>query len=386
MDEVLSFKSPQMADISFNCNCGRTHSVSIRKIKIGADSDEAANLALEYGKKVFLVADNNTYRIYGDKVKHSLMKLGIEVKEYIFQSTGRLVPDEKAIGRLLLEILPDTQLIIAVGSGSINDLCRMLSCKTKIPYIIVGTAPSMDGYASTVSPLIVDNYKVTFEAVYPEVIITNTEIMKNAPLEMIHAGLGDLVGKYNALADWVLSREINGEYYCETCSEIVKSALQKCVDNIDVIVSRDAKVVDSIVDALILSGLAMGMVGNSRPASGAEHHLAHYWEIDALKNGREHPLHGNSVGVATVVMASVYEILGDKIPVACKPLKPSEVSAILKHAGACDNPRELGISHELFHESVLHAKEIRPRYTVLQFASERGMLDSIAETLTQRFY
>jgi glycerol-1-phosphate dehydrogenase [NAD(P)+] len=387
MDEILSLDTAQLTGLTFDCSCGRTHSVRIRKISIGSNqAAEVPKLASEYGKRVFLVADSHTYEIYGKKVESELKKAGFDLKSYVFQTEGRLVPDEKAIGRLLMEIDPDTQLIIAVGSGTLNDLSRMLSCKTKIPYFIVGTAPSMDGYASTVSPLIVEHFKITYEAVYPDAIFADTEIMKAAPMEMLHAGFGDLVGKYNALTDWVLSRELNGEYYCETCVKLVGNALQKCTDNIDGIAGRDGRAIQCITEALILSGVAIGLAGNSRPASGAEHHMAHYWEIDALKNGREHPLHGNSVGVATVVMASIYELMKDKIPAACKPLKPGEVSGILKRAGACDNPKALGISRELFHESVLHAKEIRPRYTILQYAATLGMLESISETLTQRFY
>jgi glycerol-1-phosphate dehydrogenase [NAD(P)+] len=387
MDEILSLDIAQMAGISFDCSCGRKHSVGIRKISIGNNqAAEVARLASEYGKDVFLVADSNTYGIYGKKVENELKRAGFNLSAYIFQTDKRVVPDEKAIGRLLVEISPATQLIIAVGSGTINDLSRMLSYKTKIPYFIVGTAPSMDGYASTVSPLIIDNFKITYEANYPDAIFADTEIMKAAPMEMIHAGFGDIIGKYNALTDWVLSREMNGEYYCETCVKLVRSALQKCTDNIDGIVRHDEQAVKCIIDALILSGVAIGLAGNSRPASGAEHHMAHYWEIDALRNKREYPLHGNSVGVSTVVLASIYKLMKDKIPAACKPLEPMEISAILRRVGACDNPKALGISSELFRESVLHAKEIRPRYTILQYASDIGMLGDISNILTLGFY
>ena len=154
----------------------------------------------------------------------------------------------------------------------------------------------------------------------------------------------------------------------------------------DGIQKRDESAIQNITEALILSGIAMGLIGNSRPASGAEHHLAHYWEIDALKHGREHPLHGNSVGVATVVVSSIYEMMADRIPAACKPAKSAEIASMLRHIGANDNPKSLGISRELFYESILHAKEVRPRYTVLQLASTYGLLEKFADELTSRFY
>ena len=141
-----------------------------------------------------------------------------------------------------------------------------------------------------------------------------------------------------------------------------------------------------IMEALVLSGIAMGLVGNSRPASGAEHHLAHYWEMDALSKGVEHPLHGNSVGVGTVIIASIYEMADIKSKYGIHVPKPQEIQQMLKSAGACDNPANLGISGQLFHRSVLHALEVRPRYTVLQYANDSGLLEKYTDKLTERFY
>src|SRR5690606_37660380 len=159
----------------------------------------------------------------------------------------------------------------------------------------------MDGYASTVSPLIVEGSKMTYEAVYPKAIIADTNILKEAPLEMIHAGFGDILGKYTSLTDWKLSKIINNEYYCQTTVNLVEKAREKCVENAERIKNRDEKIIRQLTEALIVSGIAIGFIGYSRPASGAEHHLAHYWEIAALRNNQPHPLHGNSVGAATLV-------------------------------------------------------------------------------------
>jgi glycerol-1-phosphate dehydrogenase [NAD(P)+] len=387
MEDIRNFEPQQLAGLSFQCACGRPHQVGIRNICIGKGiSGEVVRFATDYGKQIFLISDAEPYNLLGKSVEQELTDGGFKVKKYVFSAQGRLIPDEAALGRLLIELDISTDLIIAVGSGTINDLSRMLSYKTCIPYFIVCTAPSMDGYASMVSPLIVEHFKSTFGAVYPDVILADTDVMKNAPAEMIEAGFGDIIGKYNALTDWMLSKELNGEYYCKTCVQLVNNAIFKCVSNIDGIVKRDEKAIEYLFGALVLSGVAIGMVGNSRPASGAEHHMAHYWEIDALKNGREHPLHGNSVGVATAVMASVYEFMQDKLPPACKPPKPYDITLLLRKIGACDNPKELGISRSLFKESLLHAKEIRPRYTILQYACDTGRLDEIAQTLTHRYY
>lgn len=388
MNDILNKTISELPGLEFDCSCGRKHNINIKNIVIGSDIiDSVANLCAYYGnKKIFLMADSNTYKAFGSKVEKLLKREGFSLTSFVFKCENTLVPDEKSLGRLLIELPADTRLIVSVGSGTLNDLARMVSFKTHIPYYIVCTAPSMDGYASVVSPLIVEGFKKTYEAVYPESIIADTSIMKNAPMTMIQAGFGDIIGKLNSITDWVLSRELNGEYYCETTVKLVHNAVQKCIDNMDGIRNRSEDTIHSITEALILSGICIGLVGNSRPASGAEHHLAHYWEIDALANGREHPLHGNSVGVGTVVVSYIYEMMGDRIPAVCKPPKPKNIIAMLQHIGACDNPKSLGISRELFHKSVIHAREIRPRYTVLQRAASYGLLEKFADELTQMFY
>jgi glycerol-1-phosphate dehydrogenase [NAD(P)+] len=387
MDEILAMNVSQMTGISFDCSCGKMHSVNIKHIIIKSDGlFEVVNLASEYKSgKVFIFGDSNTYAICGKRIEEHLLNNGFDAYSYVFQNTP-LIPNEKALGRLLVEMSAAASLIIAVGSGTVNDLGRMLSCKTHIPYFIVCTAPSMDGYASTVSPLIIDEFKTTYEAVAPSAIIVDTTIIKNAPIEMIQAGFGDIIGKYTALTDWILSRELSGEYYCETSVKLMEIAINKCVNNLNGIARRDEKALKYIIEALILSGIAMGIVGNSRPASGAEHHMAHYWEMDALARHSKHPLHGNAVGIASIISASLYELMRDKIPAACTPPTAEEIIAMLRSVGACTDPAALGISKDLFHASILNAKDIRSRYTILRFAFDLGVLGEYADVLTNKFY
>lgn len=385
--EVPSLRAEQMAGLSFPCGCGRTHAAPVKKCVVGTDiAPEIARTARAYPGKAFLVEDTNTHLVYGRQVEQAFERESLDFHAYVFQPQGVLVPDEQAVGRALIEMPADTAVIVAIGSGTINDLCRELSCKTHIPYLIAATAPSMDGFASVISPLIVDHFKVSVPAVYADAIFADLSVLREAPLEMIQAGYGDMVGKYNALTDWVLAREVNGEYYCETCVALVQNAMAECLLGADGLTGRDDASIRSLIEGLLLSGFAIGLVGNSRPASGAEHHLSHYWEIDALKHGRPHPLHGNAVGVGTVVTSSIYEMLKDELPKACAPKSPAFIAETLRRVGAHDNPKALGISRALFHESILHAKEVRPRYTILQFAADAGKLGHIADVLTERFY
>ncbi|MBC2460340.1 sn-glycerol-1-phosphate dehydrogenase [Clostridium beijerinckii] len=388
MNEILTKTIEEMADIEFDCSCGKKHRIDIKHIYVGENVyNRILDVAKEIlPKEILLVSDNNTYKALGKCVENELTESGYKINNIILVSNGDLIPDEKAIGRVLVEVNNETELIVAVGSGSINDICRIISAKTHIPYVIMGTAPSMDGYASTVSPLIIDGAKVTYPGTNPYAIIADSNIMKDAPFEMICAGFGDILGKYTALSDWRLSNTIHDEYFCDTTEKLVRNAMYKCFENIEGAVKREVKAIEYISEALILSGIAMTLSGNSRPASGAEHHLSHYWEIDKLSKKLEHPLHGNSVGVGTVISAWLYKKLNIEERFGIKTPVPEIIINLLNSIGAKSNPKTLGIEKELFHRSVIHALEIRPRYTILQYAKTENMLEEYANELTNLFY
>lgn len=388
MNEILTKTIEEMADMEFDCSCGKKHRVDIKHIYVGENVyNRILDVAKEIlPKEILLVSDNNTYKALGKRVENELTESGYKINNIILVSDGDLIPDEKAIGRVLVEVNSETELIVAVGSGSINDICRIISAKTHIPYVIMGTAPSMDGYASTVSPLIIDGAKVTYPGTNPYAIIADSNIMKDAPFEMICAGFGDILGKYTALSDWRLSNTIHNEYFCDTTEKLVRNAMYKCFENIEGAVKRDVKAIEYISGALILSGIAMTLSGNSRPASGAEHHLSHYWEIDKLSRKLEHPLHGNSVGVGTVISAWLYKKLNIEERFGIETPVPEIIINLLNSIGAKSNPKALGIEKELFHRSVIHALEIRPRYTILQYAKTENMLEECANELTNLFY
>lgn len=388
MNEILTKTIEEMADMEFDCSCGKKHRVDIKHIYVG---ENAYNRILDVAKEILpkeilLVSDNNTYKALGKCVENELTESGYKINNIILVSDGDLIPDEKTIGRVFVEVNNETELIVAVGSGSINDICRIISAKTHIPYVIMGTAPSMDGYASTVSPLIIDGAKVTYPGTNPYAIIADSNIMKDAPFEMICAGFGDILGKYTALSDWRLSNTIHDEYFCDTTEKLVRNAMYKCFENIEGAVKREVKAIEYISEALILSGIAMTLSGNSRPASGAEHHLSHYWEIDKLSRKLEHPLHGNSVGVGTVISAWLYKKLNIEERFGIETPVPEIIINLLNSIGAKSNPKTLGIEKELFHRSVIHALEIRPRYTILQYAKTENMLEECANELTNLFY
>jgi len=389
MTDILNTRMEDMPGVSFDCHCGRRHSVEISKLIVGPDIIDEIVSGLEpyKGTNLFVVSDQNTYGVLGKKVTDRLTSEGFRFKSFIFDSGDHaLLPDERSIGRMLLELEPDTSFILAVGSGVINDIARIVSFRAGKSYAIAATAPSMDGYTSVGSSLIVGSKKVTYYSHYPSAIYADTSVLRDAPLIMIQAGYGDVLGKLTALADWNLSRIVTGEYYCDTISKLVQKGVDKCIESAEGLAVRDEQSIRYLIEALILTGLSIGLAEVSRPASGTEHQLAHYWEVKAVEAGAEHPLHGNAVGVGTVVTAMLYELASDILPKGIEYPSADRVINLLKKVGSCTNPKELGISRDLFVESMLNAMNMRDKYTVLRYCDQKGKLSEYTDIIARRLY
>ncbi len=391
MNEILNLPINEMAETEFDCSCGKHHNFSIHDIAIGAGTlPELARIAAPFKDgKILLISDNKTRKVAGEQALAILQDAGFNVKELVFDcGDDMMIPDESVIGRVVEDLDLDVSLMVSVGSGSLNDTAKFVSSRTKIPYVICATAPSMDGYVADGAPLINMGKKISYPACLAYGVIGDTNIMKDAPMRMIQAGFGDVVGKITALTDWDLSVQLNDEYRCQTCVTLVDRAMQKCFSQAEGLPKRDSEAVLYLIEALTLTGVAMGLVGVSRPASGAEHMLSHFWEMDFIARGLEPEFHGIKVGVATTVIARIFEEMGDLIPESTKALLPphEEIEALLKKAGCPTSPTEIRIDRELFKRSLLEGYTVRPRYSVLRYAKEQGRLEEIAEKLTNEYY
>ena len=251
--------------------------------------------------RILLVADTNTYAACGREVDGILG--GLVASRHIFAGEGVVIPDEASVEAIEGKLTPDTDLIVGVGSGVINDLCKYVSHKNRLPYVIVATAPSMDGYASAGAAMILGGMKVTPSATPPMAIVADTEVLRNAPVDMIRAGYGDIIGKFSCLNDWKLAAYIRGEYFCQTVYDLVMNTARRVRGLAEGIVARDGEAVAALMEALVEVGVAMAYVGNSRPASGSEHHLSHFFEITGILNGTPYLPHGTDVAYSSVLTA-----------------------------------------------------------------------------------
>lgn len=391
MNEILNMTINEMPQTEFDCSCGRHHNFSVHDMSIRKGAIEDLPKMAEPFKdgKILVVFDNHTYEVAGRKAVELLKENGFHIKELLFdKGDDILIPDEATLGRILQEQDLDVKLMIAVGSGVLNDSVKFVTSRTGLPYIIVATAPSMDGYVADGAPIISAGYKYSPVAHLTYGLIGDTDILQTAPQDLIQAGYGDVVGKITALADWDLAVKVNGDYRCDTCVTLVQRALDKCFAKAEGLKERNAESLGALLEALTLTGVAMALVNISRPASGAEHMLSHFWEMDYIARGLNPNHHGIQVGVATPVIARFFEEMEDILPEGTKELCPSheEIEKLLVAGGAPISPKEIGIDRELFYQSLLKGYNVRPRYSIMQFAKENGRLEQIAKKITGEIY
>lgn len=285
------------------CNCSKTHAVTLKKFLMEKNAlsriCEVVNSLGDY-KNVVMICDENTYRVAGRIVEEF-----IQLKQKIVLSPNGLHADEHAVYLVEDTLNSSCDLLLAVGSGTIHDITRYVAYEKGLQFVSVPTAPSVDGFVSSVCAMTWKGVKRTLTAVPPLALVADSDVMTNAPLKMINSGIGDMLGKYIALFDWKISSMLTGEYYCDYVASLMKSALDQVVSNIEKIKTRDVHAIESLTYGLILSGLAMQMTGNSRPASGAEHHISHLIEMGVVSKNNT-ALHGEKVGVATVLVLKKY--------------------------------------------------------------------------------
>ena len=340
----------------FDCDCGRHHGVDLKFLRIceGAIASVPEAVRALGGKKPFIVCDKNTYRAAAEKVSRVLTDAGIEHTLFVIPDGDgdRLEPDERSLGAIAMNFDVSCDVIIGVGGGVINDLCKVFSYDCNRPQMIVGTAPSMDGFASNSSSMVVNGVKTTLYNRCPQAIVLDIDILKNAPMRMLWAGLGDMVAKYISVCEWRIANIVIGEYYCEHIAQLMRNALKRIMAASDELPSRSPESVKAIAEGLVLSGFAMSFAKVSRPASGLEHYFSHMWEMLALERKKPYDLHGIQVGVGTLLTLRIYEEIKHMVPNRAKAEKamrdfsPEEWEARVRRVFGKTAPQVLAIEQK----------------------------------------
>jgi glycerol-1-phosphate dehydrogenase [NAD(P)+] len=403
-----------------------TRSVAIADTLAG---DEAGLIAaLDLGRKLALVSDDNTQRVLGARVTAALGSIA-QVTE--IPLPGRPHADHET-AEAIRRASAGCDALIAVGSGTINDLCKYAAAQDGKPYAVFATAPSMNGYTSVNAAITVAGHKKSLPAVAAAGVFLDLEVLSQAPPRMIRSGLGDSLCRPTAQADWLLAHLLLDRPYREAPFALLAADEPALFANAEALMQGDLEAMRLLARTLVLSGFGMTVCGGSHPASQGEHLISHYIEMMAPA-GCPEAFHGEQIAVTTLTMARLQERMlaegpprlrasapseatvtahfGEDLGRACwrefagKRLdetaaealnarldarweeirgrlaavtRPaSELEAVLRTAGAPTSPEALGWPRAFYRDAVRHAREIRDRYTFLDLGGDSGLLDRL---------
>lgn len=344
------------------------------------------------GRRVLLVADRTTAQFLppvADMAGRCAAACGTLVLP-----SPEPVADEETVRRVA-DGGADYDYLLAVGAGTLNDLCKYAGFLTRKPSGVFATAPSMDGFTSGVTPLIEKGFKITRSAQTASDVLIDLDVLRRAPRIMTGAGVGDILAKYCCLTDWRISSLLTGETVNEEAFSLMLEAVRACDASLPSLARGEADGVEKLMDALLISGYAMVIAGNSRPASGAEHHMSHYLEMDFLRRGERIPLHGVKVGLGTMVSLYLYRTLRrrpafegcDRVYAEADKLPPPEYAEdILREFGCPTRFSQLGVPEETVRRMFFEAYRIRDRFTVLTLYCRNGFMEQTVGELMERFY
>lgn len=427
---------------TFECDCGRIHSVPLQAYIYSSNALERLPKLLSHavpaGSPVCVIADARTYEAAGYRVGE-MLEGDWNAQTVILDDgpQGGPVCDDITRDRLLSTIGDSWDALLAVGSGVVNDLCKWIASTAEKPYLAVATAASMNGYASSNIAPSIKGVKRVLEGNVPFGVVALPDVIEEAPFELTTAGLGDVLAKPVSIADWHVNHIIFNEYYCPLCSQLIEDLEPLYMNSPHGIRAKDPETIKALFSALVYSGVSMTMAETSFPASGGEHLVSHVLDMKAMHENRGHELHGRQVGIGTIFAAALYERLlqmeapdfepvteetdaaywkslagvveeeharkREKIAIAVDRLREGnrwdtvreaiaghavEASAIktcLSKAGAAHCLDHIGVSKADFLNAVMHSHQIRERYTVIDLARAAGVLPAAANDIANEF-
>lgn len=251
-----------------------------------------------------IICDTLTHKVIGKKIEDELSDF--QFKTLILDKN--ITADDENIN-VITEFSTNSDVLIAVGSGTINDLCKYASYKQKKDYVVFGTAPSMNGYCSSNASITINGNKTTLKAHLPKAIFFDTQVLSNAPQRLIASGVGDSICRSTCQVDWFFSHLVADTYYNESAFKLLEETESKLL-NIATNRLDNKELVNTLIENLILSGIAMNISGGSFPASQSEHMIAHYIDMFS-KNpySKDQIFHGEEIAVTTLYIQKMQKRL-----------------------------------------------------------------------------
>ena len=310
VEEIRNIELKDLIELgAFDCSCGKKHAPGVAKVIIEKGAVKALPALLEEigAKKPFLLSGHDSFAAAGEAVCSVLEEAGYSYTKYVFPISP-VRPTEYTVGSALMHFDYGCDAIIGIGSGVINDTGKMLARATGMKYIIVATAPSMDGFVSGTSSMDRDGLKTSIYSTAAWGVIGDLDILCNAPMHLLRAGVGDMLAKITSLMEWKLAKIIVGEDYCEATAALVERALNQVMNQAEKLLERDPDAVRAVMEGLLIAGIGMNFAGVSRPASGMEHYFSHIWDMRSLAfEDAKFEQHGIQAGLGTLYTLMAYE-------------------------------------------------------------------------------
>jgi glycerol-1-phosphate dehydrogenase [NAD(P)+] len=254
----------------------------------------------------FVIADGNTWAVAGASLERAFLGArGAPPEHHIFPSKPEVYADDRTIREVRALLEGNDRIAIALGSGTINDVVKRASYECGKQYMIVPTAPSVDGYTSFGAAISVKGFKQTLACPAPLAVVADSEILRNAPYDMIAAGYCDLAAKIPAGADWIIADALGQHPIDREVWSMVQTDLKAQIGRPDLVAARDPRAVDQIMRGLVTTGFAMQDMHDSRPASGAEHLFSHAWEMSQTAQGIHAVSHGFKVAIGSLISTAM---------------------------------------------------------------------------------
>ena len=260
-------------------------------------------------QKAVIVADTTTYAVAGEAVERYMREAGIELAPSHIFTDPHLYAEWSFVEELEAYLKSVDAVAVAVGSGVINDLTKLVSAHLGRKYMVVGTAASMDGYTAFGASITFEGNKQTFSCPAPYGMVLDSEISAAAPKHLAASGYADLIAKIPAGADWMISDVMGSEALDDFSFGLVQDGLRDALSAPAAVFEGDVEMTEKLADGLIMSGFAMQALQSSRPASGIEHQFSHCWDMENLCYNGEHVSHGFKVGIGTLASTAILEYL-----------------------------------------------------------------------------
>lgn len=315
------------AKYSGPCSCGREHPLETKMVAVeyGAlnNFDEYMDRCGLTGRRTVLY-DTNTYNLPG------MVHVRAD-KEIVLEAKG--LHSEKSLIEAVIPQLDDPDVIITVGSGTLMDFARYPAFKLGKPFVAIPTLASSDGFTANICSVVIDGHKRSIPMSAPALVVADLNIISGAPMFLAVSGVADILSKHISLTDWKIASLVSGEYYCERVAALARQSLDMMSACAEGMLRGERPDFEAMTMAQMISGLTMQMLGNSRAASGAEHLIAHLVEMKPPRFETSRGIHGECVGVGTIICADEYHRMARKTPKA-RPFEPLSESWIREKFGS----------------------------------------------------